>query len=447
MVNGMNIARINFAHGDFEGHRQVIRNIRMAAQKVKTQVAIFGDLPGPKMRIGKLTEEPIQLEREQAFILQTGEIVGDEKRVSMSFERLPYVVKPGDNIFLNDGFIQLKVEEIQAEEVHCTVKVGGELRSHKGLNLPGIELGISAFTPYDQQCLEFAAEQQLDGVSQSFVESAADIRAVREAAHQMGYDPFIIAKIERSGAIDHIFDILKVTDGIMVARGDLGVEIPIEKVAAVQKQLIAAANLQGRPVITATHMLESMTSTRRPTRAEVTDVANAILNGTDCVMLSGETAIGSFPDEAVAVMARIAQATESSEESIGVADLLKVQKATGEITKQDLISYDIFQSTVTLKPVVLFVPSASGDMARRITRFRLREWIVAPCLDKRTSQKLQFSFGILPQLITQNPISWPHFAQEWLNDYGLEGQVAMVVEGGGTLKAGDTTRIDIINLA
>ncbi|NJN93399.1 MAG: pyruvate kinase [Anaerolineales bacterium] len=447
MVNGMNIARINFAHGGFEGHRQVIRNIRMAAEKVRTQVAIFGDLPGPKMRIGKLAEEPIQLEREQPFILQTGEIVGNEKRVSMSFERLPYVVKPGDYIFLNDGFIQLKVDEIKAEEVHCIVKVGGELRSHKGLNLPGIELGISAFTPYDQKCLEFAAEQQLDGVSQSFVESAADILAVREAAHQLGYDPFIIAKIERSGAIDHISDILKVTDGIMVARGDLGVEIAIEKVAAVQKQLIVAANLQGRPVITATHMLESMTSTRRPTRAEVTDVANAILNGTDCVMLSGETAIGSFPDEAVAVMARIAQVTETSEESIGVADLLKVQQATGEITKQDLISFDIFQSTLTLNPVVLFVPSASGDMARRITRFRLKEWIVAPCLDKRTSQKLQFSFGILPQLLTRNPLSWPYFAQEWLKDYGLEDQVAMVVEGGGTLKAGDTTRIDIINLA
>jgi pyruvate kinase len=176
-------------------------------------------------------------------------------------------------------------------------------------------------------------------------------------------------------------------------------------------------------------------------------VANAILDGTDGVMLSGETAIGSYPDEAVAMMARIAQVTEASEDFRGVADLLKVQKATGEITQHDLISYDIFQSALNLKPAVIFVPSASGDMARRITRFRLREWIVAPCLDKQTSQKLQFSFGVYPEYISSNPLSWPHFALEWLKEHGVEGQVTMVVESGDTLKTGDTTQIDIINLS
>lgn len=445
--NGMNIARINFAHGHFEGHRQVIKNIRAAAANVGQRVAIFGDLPGPKMRIGQLSEEPIELERGDPFILQTDEIVGNRQRVSMSFEKLPQVVKPGDNIFLNDGFIQLKVKKVTDQEVHCIVEVGGELRSHKGLNLPGIDLGISAFTPNDHECLQFIAKQRLDGVSQSFVENAADIEAVREAAGQLEYHPFIIAKIERAGALDNIDEILAVTDGIMVARGDLGVEIPIEEVAVTQKHLIDSANLRGKPVITATHMLESMTGNRRPTRAEVTDVANAILDGTDCVMLSGETAIGSFPDEAVAVMARIAHVTEASKEDFGVADLLAVQKAEGEITNEDLISYNIHQSARMLKPVVVFVPSASGGTARRITRFRLNTWIVTPSLNQETCQQLQFSYGVYPEYIPRNPSSWPHFAQEWLQSHGIDGQVAMVVEGGGTLKAGDITRIDIINLA
>jgi pyruvate kinase len=447
MVNGMDVARINFAHGDFDGHREVIKNIRTAASNVGRRIALFGDLPGPKMRIGTLAEEPIELERDQSFILQTGDILGNRDRVSMGFEQLPQVVKAGDNIFLNDGFIQLKVERVSGQEVHCTVQVGGELRSHKGVNLPGIDLGISAFTPHDQECLRFAAEQRLDGVSQSFVENAADIEMVRDAARGLDYEPFIIAKIERSRALDNLSNLLAAADGIMVARGDLGVEIPIEEVALVQKQLIDAANLQGKPAITATHMLESMTTNRRPTRAEVTDVANAILDGTDCVMLSGETAIGDYPDEAVAVMARIAQVTEGGGDDIGVADLLRVQKAHGEITKDDLISYDIYRSAQSLKPAVVFVPSASGGTARRITRFRLKEWIVAPSLDKQTCQQLQFSYGIYPHYISRNPLSWPHFAQEWLRDHGVSCSMAMVVEGGGTLKAGDTTRIDIIDLS
>jgi pyruvate kinase len=450
IINGMNIARINFAHGDFDGHREVIKNIRAAANSIGQRVAIFGDLPGPKMRIGKLEEEPINLQRGQPFIIQTEEITGDQQRVSMSFEKLPQVVKAGDNIFLNDGFLQLKVERVSGQEVHCVVEVGGQLRSHKGLNLPGIDLGISAFTPFDHECLQFAAEQRLDGVSQSFVESVEDINALRDAAEQLDYHPFIIAKIERSGALDNLSEILAAVDGIMVARGDLGVEIPIEEIAIIQKHIINQANLQGKPVITATHMLESMTTNRRPTRAEATDVANAILDGTDCVMLSGETAVGSFPDVAVAVMARIAHITEAgTDDNIGVADLLKVQKAAGEITKDDLISFEIYHGALTLKPVVVFVPSASGGTARRITRFRLNEWIVAPSLDKQTCQKLQFSYGVYPEYIARNPLSWPHFAQEWLQSHSVTGKLAMVIESGGTLKAGagGTTRIDIIDLS
>ncbi|MCB9420510.1 MAG: pyruvate kinase [Ardenticatenaceae bacterium] len=446
IASGMNIARINFAHGDFDGHRQVIANVRAAAKAIGCRVSIFGDLPGPKMRIGKLAKEPIFLEKGQPFILQAEPIVGDEQHVSMSFRELPHVVQPGDQIFLNDGYLQLEVKRVEDQAVHCQVVVGGELRSHKGINLPDINLGISAFTEDDAQYLKFAAEQQLDGVSQSFVESAADIEAVRQAAKVMNYDPLIIAKIERSRALTNLKSILEAADGIMVARGDLGVEIPIERIAGTQKWIIDQANLYGKPVITATQMLESMIDHNRPTRAEATDVANAILDGTDCVMLSAETAVGQFPVESVAVMSRIAHETESSSPIVGVANLLEVQQASGEITRNDLISFNIFQSAKTLNPDIVFVPSASGATARRVTRFRLPQWIVGICLDEKTCQRLQFMYGIYPVYIRANPISWPHFAQSWLAERQIDGDLVLVIEGGGTMKAGDTTRLDIIDL-
>ena len=447
IVNGMDIARINFAHGDLDGHRQTIANIRAAAENAGRRVAIFGDLPGPKMRIGSFAEEPVVLEKGQSFVLHADDVVGDEERVSMNFEELSQVVEPGDHIFLNDGYLQLEVKAIKSKEVHCEVIVGGELRSRKGVNLPDIELGISAFTELDRQFLQFAAEQRLDGVSQSFVESAQDIEAVRAAARSLDYDPFIIAKIERSQALKNLKSILETVDGIMVARGDLGVEIPIERIAMAQKRIITEANLHGIPVITATHMLESMINNPRPTRAEATDVTNAILDGTDCVMLSGETAVGKYPEDAVNVMARIAQETEVDTEGVGVADLLQVQQASGQITKGDLISFNIYQSARTLEPAIVFVPSASGGTARRITRFRLPQWIVAVCLDEKACQKLQFSYGVYPEFVATNPLSWPHYAQSWLAEHDLDGDLVLVVEGGGTAKAGDTTRLDIIDLA
>ena len=303
ILAGMNIARINFAHADAETHSESIRLIREAVEETGRRVAIMGDLPGPKMRIGQIVPEPTFLERDQPFILESGEFTGNGERASMKFEGLAKAVKKGDEIFINDGLIKLLVEKVSGKKVHTKVLVGGELRSNKGVNFPGIDLGISAHTEIDRQWLEFAAQEKIDAVSQSFVNTAEDITFVREAAAELKFDPFIIAKIERAGALDHLDEILDATDGIMVARGDLGVEIPIETIAVVQKDMILHANLKGKPVITATHMLESMTYNSRPTRAEATDVANAILDGTDCVMLSGETAVGEFPVDAVEVMA------------------------------------------------------------------------------------------------------------------------------------------------
>src|SRR3954468_21357433 len=281
---GLNVARLNFSHGEFAKHAEVVNRIRAASQATGRRVAIMADLPGPKMRLGKIEPEPIYLDPGEMFTLTNEDVVGNNKRVSMSFEPLPRVVKPDNRLFLNDGLVQLVVKRVEGNDVHCVVAVGGELRSKKGLNLPGIDLGISAFTERDRECLEFAINAGVDAVSQSFVERAKDLEAVRAAAAKIGRVLFIIAKIERSDALEHYDEILAAADGIMVARGDLGVEVPIEEIAYTQKELILKANLAGKPVITATQMLESMVSSRLPTRAEATDVANAILDGTDCVM-------------------------------------------------------------------------------------------------------------------------------------------------------------------
>ena len=263
---GMNVARLNFSHGDFSGHEQVIKNIRQASLNTGIRIAIMADLPGPKIRIGVLEQEPVELSEGNQFVLTTDDIIGNQSRVSISFDKLPQVVKSGDTLFINDGLIQLEVHSVKNQDIICKVLVGGELRSRKGLNLPGIELGISAFTDHDRNCLKFALEHGVDAVSQSFVATAADIEAVRQYAKEVGRVPFIIAKIERVQALENIDDILKASDGIMVARGDLGVEIPIEQIAVTQKQLMQKANQYGKPVITATHMLESMVEHRRPDR-------------------------------------------------------------------------------------------------------------------------------------------------------------------------------------
>jgi pyruvate kinase len=324
--------------------------------------------------------------------------------------------------------------------------VGGELRPHKGVNFPSINLGISAFTERDRQFLEFAAEQKLDAVSQSFVEGPDDIHAVREAAGALDYHPFIIAKIERDSAVDNIEKILEVTDGIMVARGDLGVEIPIETIAVTQKRLIRQANLFERPVITATHMLESMVTNRRPTRAEATDVANAILDGTDCVMLSEETAMGQFPDVAVAMMTHIAEATEPNCCAGDIVQTLQSAKRTSTITIDDLISYSFYQSVEILKPVAIVTPTLSGVTSRRLSRFRLPVWIVGVSPNESTCQNLQFSYGVLPVYEAQRPPNWEQYTRDWLAHNNLTGDIALLTQGTTAAGSGSTNKLEIIDL-
>jgi pyruvate kinase len=444
---GMNVARINFAHGDFSSHRETIGLVREAAAAVGRPVAIMGDLPGPKMRIGRLKEEPIQLHSGQSFILQTEPILGDGERVSMSFEKLSQAVRPGDKIFINDGFVQLEVVKLLDQEVHCRVVVGGELRSNKGVNFPGIDLGINAFTERDEECLAFAAEMGLDAISQSFVQGPEDITAVRQAAGRLDFRPFIIAKLERASAVDNLDAILQVADGIMVARGDLGVEIPIEEIALVQKQMITRAKLYGAPVITATHMLESMIENSRPTRAEATDVANAILDGTDCVMLSGETAVGQRPAASVTMMTRIASVTEPKVVPREVLDVLEAARAAERINPEDLISLAVHFSVEAVRPVAIFTPTMSGATARRVSRFRLPVWIIAISANPATCQSLLFSYGVFPVLELERPENWEQYARDWLERQHLEGKMALLTQGTATHQAGYTNQLAILDLS
>jgi pyruvate kinase len=443
---GLNVARLNFSHGDFTSHAERIARIRVAEKATGRRVAIMADLPGPKMRVGKIEPEPIHLKPGESFTLTSEDIVGNARRVSMSFERLPKVVKPGDRLFLNDGLVQLVVERTDGNEVHCKVAVGGELRSKKGLNLPGINLGISAFTDHDRACLEFALKHGVDAVSQSFVESAADIEAVRAAAKALGKSPFIIAKIERSDALKNLDEILKATDGIMVARGDLGVEVPIEEMAILQKKLIAKASLAGKPVITATQMLESMTTSRLPTRAEATDVANAILDGTDCIMLSGESAMGKYPEEAVAMLAKIAAYTEANRPPVRLEDLRALLRQSKPTTAAEAIASLVEHALETVPCAAVFVPTRTGTTARMISRFNPKVWIVALSREASVCQGLAFSYGVEPMQLADDPENWREYADTWLRERQVPGNVAMLVAGPSTRNPDANYRLEFLRV-
>lgn len=447
MRAGMNIVRLNFSHGDFASHAETIQKVRAASRATRRRIAIMADLPGPKIRIGEFQKEPIELEPDAPFTLTTENTVGNQTRVSVSFSRLPKAVKPKDKLFLNDGLVEIEVIKVKGNEVHCKVLFGGLLRSRKGLNLPGIDLGISAFTDRDHECLKFALEHGVDAVSQSFVETGEDIKAVRQAARDLGHDPFIIAKIERLGARNHIDDILEAADGIMIARGDLGVEIPIEKMAIAQKTLMHKANRVGKPVITATQMLESMIHCRRPTRAEATDVANAILDGTDCVMLSGESALGEFPVEATAMLAKIAAAIEPHRAINHIKGKLVSRREDDDVHLEDLIALSVETTLERITPPTVIVPTRSGTTARSITRFRLPVWITAFSRYEKTCQDLMFSYGVLPICEPEHPDDWKQWARNWLQTIGEVGNLVVLTEGPSKKHPYRNNRMEILDLS
>ena len=443
---GMNVARLNFSHGDFGYHQRLIHSIRAAAKNVSQPVAIMADLPGPKIRIGKLAPENVELIASEKFTLTTDDIIGDHQRASVNFKRLPQIVRPGDGLSLNDGCIQLEVGTVSDVEVNCLIKVGGQLSSRKGLNLPGIGLGISAFTPRDRDCLQFALEQHVDAVSQSFVESAADLHAVREAAHELGHEPFLIAKIERSLAVTRLEEILRAADGVMIARGDLGVELPIERIAIVQKEIVRRANQRAKPVITATQMLESMTLNRLPTRAEATDVSNAILDGTDCLMLSAETATGAFPVESVAMLARIAATVEASRPRLSVKEMFAGVELAAKVQPMHLVLVGVEASLEYLKPAAVVACTDEGALARRLATFHLPVWTLAITSSAKTARDLLFSSSVLPLHQKTLPASWNVCTRDCVRQQQLHGAFAIFV-GGPTSNDPDCNhRMEIVNL-
>ncbi|RME91624.1 MAG: pyruvate kinase [Verrucomicrobia bacterium] len=430
---GMGIARLNFSHGTFEQHQATARAVRAAAERVGRPVTLLADLPGPKLRIGELRPDPLELRAGDTFVLTPGTGPGGPEGASVDFPDLPRVLRPGSPVYLNDGLVRLRVERIEGTQVRCRVEAGGELRSRKGLNLPELDDDVPAFTAHDRECLRCALEAGIEAVSQSFVSSAADIAALRQTARQWGANPFVIAKIERAPALRRLDAILEAADGLMVARGDLGVETPIEELALLQKRIVAAARQAGKPVIVATQMLESMTQSPQPTRAEATDVANAVLDGADALMLSAETAVGRFPVEAVATLARIAAATEPHRETAGSCLTVAADSGDRPPSVADLLAAGVESILERAEVAAVVVPTRSGATARSLARFRLPVWIAAFSPDAQTCAGLQFSYGVMPRRIGETGAGWDRVAADWVKENRLAGRLVLLVQGPSAL--------------
>ncbi|HET9219814.1 MAG TPA: pyruvate kinase, partial [Terriglobia bacterium] len=393
IASGMNVARLNFSHGTTDYHRGIIDRLKKIRKALRKPVAILMDLQGPKIRIGKIRSGSAVLRPGQKFILTTSSVAGDERRVSVSLKSLPYEVAAGHPILLADGNIELRVERVSAPEVICRVVVGGTLSSQKGMNLPAADVEVESITPKDRKDIEVGVDAGVDAVAVSFVRNAADIKAVKAVLKKTGGRLPVIAKIEKQAAVNNIDRILDVADGIMVARGDLGVEIDLERVPLVQKSIIQKCNTLGKPVITATQMLVRMVENPRPTRAEAADVANAVLDGTDAVMLSEETAIGNYPVEAVQMMDRIVRTAETSLDRRKFEHVEEMGNIRDSITRS---SYYIAKE-IGVRAIV--TPTWSGSTANLVARFRPKQPILATTPNETTLDFLSFSWGVVPLFI------------------------------------------------
>jgi pyruvate kinase len=423
ILQGMNVARLNFAHGTLQGHTEDIQRIRAVAARLKRHCMIMADLPGPKIRIGKLLEEPLLLKKGNDVILTVKDLVGTADQIPVEYKRLPESVNRGSLIFLNDGFIQLQVEKVSGDKIFCRTVIGGPLLSYKGLNLPGVKTFADAVSDKDLEFVAFALQEGVDAFGVSFAETADDIRKVKTFAQQDGQSAYVVAKIERAEAIVNFDEIVTAADAIMIARGDLGVQIPLQDVPAVQKKLINKANLLGRPVITATQMLLSMTENIRPTRAEVSDVANAILDGTDAVMLSEETAIGRYPVEAVEMLAKIATSTERERKTIRTLDDLpayfRTGAGSGNFRVEDIFSLNAAESANALNVRYILAHTQSKGAACLISRFKPDCWILSCGGDERTTNFPALSYGVYPVCLEDETNAFSDMAMRFLARAGM----------------------------
>jgi len=405
MRAGMDVARLNFSHGTHEEHARTIKRLREASARLSKPIGILADLQGPKIRTGALVEgKRVQLRAGQSFTISTRDFPGTSAGVSTTYKRLPRDVSRGDRILLGDGLIELRVLSTTSNSVVCKVVNGGELGEHKGINLPGVKLRIPAMTPRDRVDLAFALRHGANFVAVSFVRRAEDVLLAKAAIKRARKNVPVIAKLEKPEAIENLDAILRVSDGVMVARGDLGVELPFEEVPAVQKRLIREANRCGKPVITATQMLESMVHHPRPTRAEASDVANAILDGTDAVMLSAETAMGEYPFEAVRAMDRIIREMERQGPAVGVGARDERRLGPGEtVSVEDAIAIGTSAVARMLRTPLIVTLTSGGFTSRKVAALRTPVPILAVTTQATTYRQLALVWGVTPVVVDRVP--------------------------------------------
>jgi pyruvate kinase len=387
---GTDVLRFNLSHGTAEQHTELIGRARLASERAGREVALLADLPGPKLRIGEIAGGAVALANGQQLVLTTRPVTGDSEHLSSSWQGLPQAVDAGDVIYLADGQIRLRVKDVKDGDVATTVEVGGTVASRQGMNLPGADTPLPAISETDLAWVDFAVQQEMDLIAISFVRRQEDLEPVRERLAQHDNDTPLIAKIEKRQAAERAEEIIQAADAIMVARGDLGIELPIEKVPLMQKKLLALAGRYSKPAITATQMLASMVHSSRPTRAEATDVANAIFDGTDAVMLSEETAVGDYPVEAVRIVVEIARETEKE---LPYGEWL-LHRTGRDRDVADTVAYGAVGAVYQLDLVALVVPTRSGRTARLVSARRPRVPVLALSPRHETVKRLNLLFGV-----------------------------------------------------
>lgn len=393
MLNGLNVCRFNFSHGSHEEHKGRIDMVKKVREELNKPIAILLDTKGPEIRTGNFADPEVLLEEGSEFTITMDEVVGTKEICTVSYKGLADDVKEGDTILIDDGLVGLRVKSVENGNIKCIVENSGIVKNHKGVNVPGVKINLPAITPKDISDIEFGIKEGIDMIAASFVRKASDVLAIREILEKNNAgDVLILSKIENQEGVENIDEILQVSDGIMVARGDLGVEIPTEEIPIVQKMIIKKCNELAKPVITATQMLDSMIRNPRPTRAEVTDVANAIYDGTDAIMLSGETAAGKYPVEAVKVMASIAKRIE---QTLDYDRMLK-EKGSKNVTVTDAISHATCTTAVDLNASAIITSTSSGYTAKMVSKFRPQAPIIAATSNEAVMRRLALTWGVYP---------------------------------------------------
>ncbi len=438
---GLNVIRMNFSHGTHQDHADTLTLVRSAEKSAKKSVAILQDLSGPKIRVG-VVEEGTFLKKGSMFILTTKKCVGNEKQAYINYKKLPHEISVNSRIKIDDGKKELRVTKITGNDIHCIVVVGGPLSSNKGVNLPDSELSISSLTTKDKKDVVFGIQHDVDFIALSFVQTAQDIKDLRKILDKNGSRAKIIAKIETNPAIQNIDEILKIADGAMVARGDMAVEVGVEKVPLIQKMIIKKCNELGKPVITATQMLDSMEKSPVPTRAEVSDVANAILDGTDAIMLSGESAVGEFPVESITTMTAIANRTEHACKNV---DLHYLDESRDVV---DTMSVSAVRIANNIRARLIICLTESGGTAHMVARFRPHHGVIAITPHQQVFNQLQLLYGCKPVLDTMSgsitEVSGNIQKLVKKNKWALPGEKIVVTAGTPFGEIGSTNTVFVI---